>query len=417
MKKIILIVLLLGVGLSDLTAQFVYENRIYSPLVKTVTLHKSGNTLSEPVIVLNKNEHLYLEFDELREDTRRYEYTLIHCNSDWTKSELQYDQYLEGFEVQPIENYENSFNTIQRYVHYSQMIPSKDMHLIRSGNYVIKVFSEGNPDNVIFTRRMYVAEDRATIELEVKPSSVASLLNTHQEVNVRVKGKNGTFFSNPEQFMKVVVLQNGNDYTSHQLKFRAMSADKADFSFDVSNQFAAANEFRFFDFTSLRRHSQYIAGFDFLDNQHQVYLREERLRNKLPYSYDKDLNGQFYIRNEYEDNFAVTSDYAWVHFTYPAPQTLEGAYYVIGQMNDWHTDAQSIMKFKDGKYHLSMYLKQGYYNYHIAFRHNNDKEVSVLQTEGNFSQTNNVYSVFVYYHNFSDNCDEIAGWYSLEYNR
>ena len=417
MRKLILFILLLGVVCLRLNAQFVYENRVYSPIVKTVTAHKTGDVLSESVIYLNKGDKLLLEFDELSEETHRYEYTLIHCNSDWTQSTLSYDQYLEGFEIQPIENYENSFNTIQRYVHYSQMIPSKDMHLIKSGNYIIKVFTEGNPDNVILTKRMYVVDDRSSVELEIKPSTVASLLRTHQEVNVRISDKNGAFFSNPEQFMNVKVMQNGNDYNIHQLKFRGMSGDKLDYSFEETNQFPATNEFRFFDFTSLRRRSQYVAAFDFLDNQNQVYLREERLRNHLPYSYDKDLNGQFYIRNEYDDNSATTSDYAWIHFIYPAPQTLEGTYYVVGAMNDFRANAQSQMQYENGKYHLAMYLKQGYYNYQIVFKYGGDKTYSTFQTEGNFSETNNKYSVFVYYRNFSDDYDEIVGYSTVEYNR
>lgn len=417
MRYCICLFILLGVVFNGLNAQFVYENKVYSPLIKTVTLHKNTNSLSDPVIVLNKNEKLYLEFDDLREDTRRYEYTLVHCNSDWTQSELSYYQYLEGFEIQPIENYENSFNTVQRYVHYSQIIPSKDMHLIKSGNYAIKVFTEGNPENVIFTCRMYVVDDRTDMELEIKPSSIASLIATHQEVNVKIRGKNDVLFSNIEQFMKVIIIQNNNDNTIHKLKYRGLSNNKADFSFDMSNQFFATNEFRSFDCTSLRRRSQYVVGFDFQDNQNHVYLREERLRNHLPYSYDKDLNGNFYIRNEYDDNPSITSDYAWIHFIYPAPLTSEGSFYVVGQMNNWHINSQSQMRFENGKYHLSMYLKQGYYNYHILFKHNTDSQLSTIQTEGNFSETNNKYTAIIYYHNFSDNYDEIIGLYSLEYNR
>lgn len=416
MKKILMYILL-GVVCYELNAQFVYENRVYSPLIKTVTLKKADKLNEEPIIYLNKGEHLLLEFDDLREETLRYEYTLVHCNSDWTQSGLQSDMYIEGFEVQSIEHYANSFNTLQRYVHYSQSIPSSDMHIIKSGNYIIKVFVEGNPDDVIFTRRMYVVEDKTNIELEVKPSSVASLLKTHQEVNVRVSGKNGEFFSSPDTYMKVKVMQNGNDNTAHTLKLRGMSGEKIDYSFDETNQFCAGNEFRFFDITSLRRRSQNVERFDFINNENQVYLREERLKNRSPYSYDKDLNGAFFIRNEYDDNAATTSDYAWVYFTYPAAQTLEGAYYVVGQMNDWRCNVQSQMWFDSGKYRLALYLKQGYYNYQIVLKSGNDTTVLTNTTEGDFSETNNRYSVMVYYHNFADDYDEIIGYYSLEYNR
>ena len=87
--------------------------------------------------------------------------------------------------------------------------------------------------------------------------------------------------------------------------------------------------------------------------------------------------------------------------------TLEGSYHIVGQMNDWHVNSQNQMQFIDGKYRLSMYLKQGYYNYHIAFKHGGEKSYSTIQTEGSFSQTNNVYMVLVYYRDFAD---AVFGW-------
>ena len=99
------------------------------------------------------------------------------------------------------------------------------------------------------------------------------------------------------------------------------------------------------------------------------------------------------------------------------PQTLEGAYYVLGDMNNWRADANSKMNFADGQYHVSLYLKQGYYNYQILFRYNNDTQLLTAPAEGNFSETNNVYTVYVYYHDFSDDYDRLLGTLTVEYNR
>ena len=396
-------------------SQIVYDNRVFSPLIKTVVLEQQGNFFSEPVIYLNSYKKLLLQFDELTEETFRYEYSIIHCNSDWTQSDLDVNLYMEGFETQPIEHHQNSFNTIQRYVHYSQTIPSSNMKLLKSGNYIIKVFKADNPEEVILTRRFYCVEDITNIRTEVRQSSLSSQLKTHQEVNVKVSGKNNRFFQNPSTYMKVFVQQNGREDTKRQLRLRGQSGIDIDFSFDESNQFFGGNEFRHFDITSLRTRSTYVAGFDFLDNQNLVYLREEKIKKTLPYSTEKDINGKFNIRNEYNEDKNTYSDYAWVRFTLPLPYTLEGNYYVVGGLSDWRMTEQNKFQYDNGKYYAYLYLKQGYYNYQILFVPNGDITGSYREVEGNHYETNNTYKVFVYYHNFSDNYDELIGFSSAEY--
>lgn len=415
-KKIVFIFVLLSVSINMLYAQFVYENRVYSPIIKTVILEQSGNTLSDPVIYLNSPKKLKLSFDELSEETHRYEYTLIHCEADWTESDLDQSLYIEGFETQKIEGFENSFNTIQRFVHYSQNIPSNDITITKSGNYIVKVFEEGNPDKVILTRRFYCVDDKSNIAVEVKPSIDVSIMHTHQDVNVKVEGKNGYFFQNPDEYMKVVCVQNGREDLKHLLKARGTSGASIDFSFDRSNQFPGGNEFRYFDFTSLRYKTPYVAKLDYFNGENQVFLRPEKDRKTLAYATDKDFNGDFFVRNEYNEDNATYSDYAWVHFTLPKEYSLEGSYYVVGSMTDWRMSEQNKMTFENNAYHLSLYLKQGIYSYQILFAPGSETTATAM-AEGNHSETNNIYKVFIYYKNFSDNYDELVGFSSVEYRK
>lgn len=401
--------LLLGVSLIS-HAQYVWENRAYSPLIKTVTLEQQGNLMSEPVLYLNSSQKLLLQFDELSEETQNYEYTIVHCNADWTESELDVMLYLEGFEVQPIENFNNSFNTIQRYVHYSQTIPSSNMKITKSGNYIIKVFLAGREDDLVLTRRFYCVDDQTNIKTEIRPSSLTSLQQTTQEVNVKVGAKGMRFFSEPEKYMQVIVQQNGREDNKRRLRLRGNSGADIDFSFDESNQFLGGNEFRNFDITSLRNKSNYVERLDFYDNQNIAILRAERIKKSFAYSTEKDINGKFYIRNEYQEDRNTSSDYVWVYFSLPLPYTLEGNYYVVGDLSDWRMNEQNKFEYQDGKYLATLYLKQGYYNYQILFLPNFLSEGSTKEVEGNHYETNNAYKVFVYYRNFSDNYDELIGY-------
>ncbi|WP_243389608.1 type IX secretion system plug protein [Flavobacterium cyanobacteriorum] len=78
------------------------------------------------VSFLQNNENIYpfirlgdpftFAFDDLYGNEANYYYTIIHCNYDWTPSQLlTRNDYVEGFDNQRIQTYDNSFNTLQIY--------------------------------------------------------------------------------------------------------------------------------------------------------------------------------------------------------------------------------------------------------------------------------------------------------------
>ncbi len=140
------------------------KNFIYKSNIKTVVFEQANLKLSEPVIDLGKGEHLMLSFDDLDGDFKNYSYTLIHCNANWVPSNLLQNEYLNGFAEDRIINYRSSFNTIQPYTRYWQEIPGREVQPIVSGNYLLVVFIEGEPDFPIITRRMMILDAKTNIE-------------------------------------------------------------------------------------------------------------------------------------------------------------------------------------------------------------------------------------------------------------
>ena len=102
--------------------------------------------MGNPIIHLSFKDSLLLSFDDLSSDPQNYAYTLIHCNADWTPSDLMESEYLEGFYEEPITDYQFSFNTIQNYIHYQTVIPSANLKPTLSGNYLLIVFLENQKD-------------------------------------------------------------------------------------------------------------------------------------------------------------------------------------------------------------------------------------------------------------------------------
>ena len=134
---------------SNLILRIIYNNHIYQNQIHTVLLHPFGFELGEPILDLNKKDSLLLSFDELDSEYKNYYYTLIHCNADWSQSDLLKSEYLKGFTEEPNHNYESSFNTIQSYVHYETMIPGENMKPTLSGNYLIIVYEDGKREKIV----------------------------------------------------------------------------------------------------------------------------------------------------------------------------------------------------------------------------------------------------------------------------
>lgn len=418
MKKLALLLFLLVLGNINSFCQDIWVEKVYSPIIKTVKLEVEGVDFLLPMLRLGSSDKIVLKFDELGEGYTQYGYSIIHCNSDWTKSELQPQEYIEGFEQGIIENHLNSINTIQRFTHYFQEFPSQMMRFLVSGNYVIKVFEDDNPNKVIMVRRFMVYEQEANIRANVMMARAPGDQRTKQELDVFVSPSTGLSFADPNRYLKVLVQQNGRRDNISQLKLRQYRANELEYSFDNSNIFDAGNEFRNFDFTSMRVRAQSVSNFDYVNGNNVVRLRPIVDRSKLPYTTIGDIDGYYYIRNDRGDNYNLESDYAWVDFYLKSPMDLYGSYYVWGELSDWNYNQQNKMEFNQSlnSYTLSLYLKQGFYNYMIMYNPANTYKYETSKLEGNHSETNNSYHIFVYYRKPGTYYDSLIGYYKLTAN-
>ena len=150
--------LLFFVIMTRATAQI--SDSVYVSNIQTVRLYNSSSQMSFPVLMLNGNQALALNFDDLDADVKYYYYTFQLCNRDWTPANLGQFDYIKGFTQVRITDYRFSSYSQVRYTHYTTTVPDRSMYPTRSGNYILKVFLNGDTSQVVFTKRFLVVDNK-----------------------------------------------------------------------------------------------------------------------------------------------------------------------------------------------------------------------------------------------------------------
>jgi hypothetical protein len=101
-------------------------DRIYKSNIRTAQVFKSGDTYSFPVLRLNSNDQLELNFDDMDGDVKMYYYTFELRNSDWSKTILFPFDYVKGFSSVRINTYRQSSIAFTRYTHYQAAVPDRN---------------------------------------------------------------------------------------------------------------------------------------------------------------------------------------------------------------------------------------------------------------------------------------------------
>ncbi len=390
-----------------------YTNHVFDQRIKTVQLYKDGWNLSYPIMKLNSNEKLVLNFDLLGDQAETFYYTFIHCDKDWKKSDIFPNDYMKGYTENPIEDYMNSFNTTVSYIHYSLSFPNDRVSLSKSGNYILEIYPADKPEEPAITQRFIVTEDLAQISVNVHRPQMTKESNTQQQVDFIVN-YTGLTVNDLYRDLFAFILQNGRwDNAKKNLKPESYGNNQLNYnSLSNKNIFQGGNEFRYFDIKSIRYKTEYVRSIDFVNPNYNVYLLPSDNREFKPYFYWKDFNGKYYIAFQEGKKPEIEADYVYVYFTLPSDQMIEGGnMYISGSLNNWTFDKNNLMTYNSEKrqYEGTMLLKQGWYNYEYVFLKDGRINGTATLFEGSHYETENDYVVLVYYRNPQDRFDRVIG--------
>ena len=393
-------------------------DHIYKPNIHTTKLFKYGDIYSYPIISLNSGEQMELHFDDFDADVKNYYYTFQLCNADWTPANLPSFDYIRGFQTTRINTYRYSSISFTKYTHYQAILPDRSSAPTRSGNYLLKVFLNSDTSKLYFTKRFLVVDNKVSIAAQIKQPFNSQFFLTDQRIQVMVNTATARINTMSPQDLKVVVLQNNIWPTAAYLNRPTIyRGNYFEYNDDVSS-FQAGREWRWIDLRSLRLMSDRMQKLvDTNDARTEVFVKPDAERKQQIYVYYRDLNGIYTIENMDSNNPYWQSDYAYVHFTYipPGGRPYAGKdIYVFGELTNYLPDDSSRMVFntEKGMYEKTLYLKQGYYNYSYITLDAGTKpgnRFSFDNTEGNFTNTENNYTILVYFRPFGARADELIG--------
>ena len=413
MKKITVLLSLLCCA-SAITAQ---RHEILDRQLHTLQVVVNDDPLLPPIMNLGGGNHLEIGFDEFSHEYHRYIYKVEHCNADWSPStEIFESDYMNGFNGEPIEDYEKSFNTTVLYTHYSLRIPNENISLKLSGNYKLTVYTDDGDEPVpVLTACFSLVEPGVGIGATVSTNTDIDFNKSHQQVDFSVN-YGLVKVIDPHRELKTVVMQNRRwDNCVVNPKPNIQAANKIEFTHNRQLIFPAGNEYHKFEILDVHIPTLNVDRMEWFDPYyHATLYPNQTARN---YLYDEDQNGAFIIRNSDDEDVATTCDYVFTHFTLKSPQLPGGEVYLNGEWtyNRFIPEYRMTYNRETQAYEATALLKQGYYNYNYLFVPDGETQGNSGRTDGNFYETENEYIILVYHRPNGGRYDKLVGYRRMNF--
>ena len=429
----VLLLLLLGV----VGAGRAQSNKVYDPMIHTLQAIVNDDWLHDDVIVLGSDDWVTISFDHFTHDYHRFIYKIVHCNADWTPSDLFEVDYMDGFNNQPIEDYDNSLNTTMLYTHYRLEFPNEDIQFKVSGNYRVEIYldeddnedEEEEKDNFqisnlksqktspVAVACFRIVEPRMGLSVSVTSNTDIDTNLSHQQVSF-VLNYPPAEVVDPATEIKPYVYQNGRtDNAVALLKPTYVTPGRLEYVHNRALIFPAGNEYRRFEVINMHYATQGVDNVSyFAPYFHATLLPDAPRRN---YSYDVDHDGRYLIRYNMAQDADIEADYLFVHFTLDMPRRTGGNFYLTGEFayNSFTPECQMQYNEKDRVYEATVLLKQGAYDFMYLWVPDGNRVGQTAPAEGNFYEAENEYQVYIYHRPFGGRYDRLVAVQQVKFSQ
>jgi hypothetical protein len=154
----------------------------------------------------------------------------------------------------------------------------------------------------------------------------------------------------------------------------------------------------------------------FMNDVYLAELMEDETR-LTGYRYDQDQDGRYLIHQTESNSDETGADYFLVRFCFPMVNPLsEGDLYLNGCLVGNQLNETSKMIYDQTKraYCKTLLLKQGAYNFQYRVFPSTGGRPPTLFTEGSYWQTENEYTLYVYYRPIGGRYDQLIGFKTVK---
>ena len=339
--------------------------------------------------VFNLSDKIFFSFDDLNTKKSSFYYKINHYDFEWKPSKILKSEYIDGYDDNLIESFDNSYNTLIDYTNYQISIPNKDLKLKISGNYSISIHSENG--DFLFEKKFSVLNKMISTNIKIKKSSDLEKIDSHQNIDISVRCDNCNKFNGNSSDLKLVVIKNNNLNNFRVIEKPDYFLNNTLIYRDIS--FKGGNEFLNFDSSKINSTNVKVYKTE-LNDFYEIYLRTDIDRTDSFYQYNPDINGSFVINKNF-NNPEIENDYSLVKFSFkPDRIDKKNRVFIIGEFNDYKITNKYELKLNNNLYKGEFKFKQGFYNYKYLSLETSGR---IKKYSGNFWETQNIYIALLYH--------------------
>ncbi len=365
------------------------------PVIKSLQYFANNRISKLPVLNINSNNRLTIEFDIEAETEPNFNIRFQFCDAEWEP----YDNLLlEGIGENVAYNIDIErlpITTEGAQYSVSEQFPNQNVKFNNSGKWMFFITDPFDEEIIYDYGKFYVIENIVKLNSSIqdwrREGRVSSNNANDRVLNFKVN------FNLPDSLIPFRVEQIElvkNLEVEYPIKLEKDAfAENRIYEWNGANKFEfglrdlqPGNEYRS---TNLKDHNQYQypitrAQFDGIE-----YSRFYKLGSK-------DMNGGFLLM----DKKNIYSDYLITKFQFKPPDPINEDIFIVGSFTNWEVLPWFKMEKENDLYSISIELKRGVYDYQYVTGLIVDELVTQIDWrifEGNFWDTENVYSIFLYY--------------------
>ena len=304
---------------------------VFDERVKSLQVRLDGDNFAAPVVVLGTPDRIVINFDILAEDRDYLRYSLTHCNAFWQPSgagRQRISRWLQRRHNRRLPLLQRHNSTLCQLHTINPERASAPRQI--SGNYLLKVYNEDDPDAILLQCRFMISEETAPIALSASAQTDIDYNKSHQQLSIIVDSERAHV---EDPFNDLIVIASQNGRLDSETAFRQplrMQGKRSVYEHQPQLIFDAGNEYRRLEAVSDSYPGMAVERIEYFAPYYHYVLYPDAPRSADEYAYDQTQHGRYFIRNYASDDSDIEADYGVVHFTLDMPEQPGAMIFIDG---------------------------------------------------------------------------------------